>query len=60
MICTTLLINVIVCEFWLSTKLNNAIKLLTFVNEKFYSKMLATHFLVQIDEVKEKMINCEF
>ena len=53
--CTTLLIYVIVYECWLSTNLNNAVKLLTFVNEKFYSEMLATRFLVPIDEVKGKM-----
>ena len=38
----------------------NAVKLLTFVNEKFCSEMLETRSLVRIDVIKEKMINCEF
>ena len=53
--CMKLLIYVVVYECWLSTSLNNAVKLLTFVNEKFCNEMLATRFLVRIDEVKRKM-----
>ena len=52
----TLLINVIVYEYRLSTNLDYAVKLLTFVNRKFCSEMLA-YFSVRIDMVKEKMIN---
>ena len=58
--CTTLLINAIVCENRLFMNLEYAVKLLTFVNGNFCSEMLATRSLVQIDVVKEKMINCEF
>ena len=58
--CTTLLINVTVCEYRLFMNLEYAVKLLTFVNENFCSEMLATRSLVQIDLVKEKTINCEF
>ena len=58
--CTILLINAIVYEYQLSINLGCAVKLLTFVNEKFCSEMLATRSLVQIDVVKETMINCEF
>ena len=32
-----------------------AVKLLTFVNEKFCSEMLVTRFFVRIDVAKEKM-----
>ena len=55
-----LLIKVIVHEYRLRMNLEYAVKLLTFFNGKFCSEMLATHSLVQIDVVKEKMINCEF
>ena len=58
--CMVLLINVIVYEYRLLMNLEYAVKLLTFVNEKFCSEMLATRSLVQIDVVKEKMINCKF
>ena len=36
-----------------------AIMLLTFVMKIFCSKMLATRSLMQIDMVKEMMLNCE-
>ena len=55
--CTASLINAIAYGYRLIMNLNNAVKLLTFVNEKFCSEMLATRSLVQIDVVKEKMIN---
>ena len=58
--CMTLLINATVYEYRLFMNLKYAVKLLTFVNGNFCSEMLATHSLVQIDVVKEKMINCEF
>ena len=51
--------NVIVYEYRMSTDLNYAVKLLTFVNGKFCSEMLVTRFLVRIDVDKEKMINNE-
>ena len=57
---TTLLINAIVCEYQLRMNLEYAVKLLTFVNGKFYSEIVATCSFVQIDVVKEKMINWEF
>ena len=47
--CLTLLVNVIVYDYRLSTNLDYAFKLLTFVNEKFYSEILATRSLVRID-----------
>ena len=50
--CTALLINAIVYGYWLTMNLNNAIKLLTFANEKFCSEMLSTRSMVQIDVVK--------
>ena len=50
--CTALLINAIVYDYWLTKNLNNAIKLLTFANEKFCSEMLSTRFLVLIDMIK--------
>ena len=58
--CTTLLINAIIYEYRFRMILEYVVKLLTFVNGKFCSEMLATRSLVQIDEIKEKMINCEF
>ena len=58
--CAALLINVIVYEYRLRMNLEYAVKLLTFVNGKFCSEMLATRSLVQIDVVKEKMLNHEF
>ena len=58
--CTTLLINVIVYEYRLRMHLEYVVKLLTFVNGKFCSEMLMTRSLVQIDVVKEKMLNREF
>ena len=57
---TTLLINATVYEYRFRMILEYAIKLLTFVNGKFCIEMLATRSLVQIDVIKEKMINCEF
>ena len=53
----TLLINAIVYGYRLIMNLDYAVKLLTFVNGKFCSEMLATRSLVRIDVVKEKMIN---
>ena len=44
--------NVIVYEYQMGTDLNYAVKLLTFVNEKFCSEMLATRSLVRIDMIK--------
>ena len=58
--CMVLLINAIVYEYQLRMNLEYAVKLLALVNRKFYSEMLATRSLVQIDVVKEKMINYEF
>ena len=58
--CKTFLINAIICEYRLCINLEYAIKLLTFVNRKFCSEMLATHSLVRIDMIKEKMLNREF
>ena len=58
--CTALLINAIIYEYQLSINLECAVKLLTFVNRKFCSEMFMTCSLVQIDVVKEKIINCEF
>ena len=58
--CRALWINALVCDFWLLIKLEYAVKLLTFVDRNFCSEMLATRSLVQIDVIKEKMINCEF
>ena len=55
--CMASLIKAIVFGHRLIMNLNNAIKLLTFVNEKFCSEILATRSLVRIDVVKEKMIN---
>ena len=55
--CTTLLINAIVIGYQLSINLEYAVKLLILVNGKFCSEMLATQSLVQIDVIKEKMIN---
>ena len=57
---TTLLINAIICEYRLFLNLKYAVKLLTFVNGNFYSEMLATRPMVQIDVVKEDMLNHEF
>ena len=57
---TILLINAIVYEYQLSIKLAFAVKLLIIVNGKFCSEMLATRSLVQIDMVKEKIINYKF
>ena len=51
--------NVIVYEYRLSTNLNYAVKLLTFVNGQFCSEMLAICSLVRIDVLNEKMINNE-
>ena len=51
--------NVIVYEYQLRTNLNYVVKLLTFINGKFCSEVLATCSLVRIDVVKEKMINNE-
>ena len=59
MTCTTLLINAIVYRYCLSMNLEYAVKLLTFVNEKFCDEMLATRSFMRIDMVKEKMINNE-
>ena len=56
---TILLINVIAYEYRLSMNLKYAVKLLTFVNEKFCSEMLATRSLVRIDVVKKIILNCE-
>ena len=53
----TLSVNVIVYEYRLSTNLDYAVKLLTFINRKFYSEMLAIRSSVRIDLVKEKIIN---
>ena len=58
--CMTLLINAIVFGHRLIMNLDNAVKLLIFVNEKFCSQMLATRSLAQIDVVEEKMLNREF
>ena len=58
--CMALLINATVYEYRLFMNLKYAVKLLTFVNENFCSEMLATRSLVQIDMVKQTMINCEF
>ena len=58
--CTTLWINVLVCDCQLPMELEYAVKLLTFVNRNFYNEMLATCSLVQIDVIKEKLINCKF
>ena len=55
-----LLINAIVCEYRLLMNLEYVVKLLTFVSGTFCSEILATRSLVQIDVIKEKMINCEF
>ena len=44
--CTALLINAIVYGYRLTVNLNNAVKLLTFANEKSCSEMLATRSLV--------------
>ena len=55
--CMTLLINAIVCGHQLIMNLDYAVKLMTFVNCKFCGKMLATHSLVQIGVVKEKIID---
>ena len=55
--CTTLLINAIVYGYQLIMNLKKAVKLLTFVNEKFCSEMLVTRLLVRIDVVKERIIN---
>ena len=55
--CTILLINVIVYGYRLIVNLNKAVKLLTFVNEKFCSEMLTTRSLIRIDMVKERIIN---
>ena len=53
-------INVLIWDYRLLMKLKYAIKLLTFINENFCSEMLTTRFLVQIDVIKEKIINYEF
>ena len=57
---TTLLINATIYEYQLCKNLEYIIKLLTFVNGKFCSEMLAIRSLVRIDVVKEKMLNREF
>ena len=57
--CTTLLINAIFYEYRLSMDLEYVVKLLTFVMEKFCSKMLATRSLVRIEVANEKVINYE-
>ena len=55
--CMVLLIDAIVYEYRLSMNLEYAVRLLTFVNAKFCSEMLATRSLVRIDVVKEKNKN---
>ena len=55
--CMVLLIDAIVYEYRLSMNLEYVVRLLTFVNEKFCSEMLATRSLVRIDVVKEKNKN---
>ena len=55
--CTTLLIKGIVYGYQLIMNLDYTVKLVIFVNGNFYSEMLATHSLVQIDVVKEKKTN---
>ena len=58
--CTAMWINVHVYDYRLLMELEYAVKLLTFINETFCSEMLATCSMVQIDVIKEKMINYEF
>ena len=58
--CAALLINAIVYEYRFRMISEYAVKLLIFVNEKFCSEMSVTRSLVQINVVKEKMVNCEF
>ena len=58
--CTTLLINAIVYEYQLCINLEYTVKLLRFVNRNFCSEMLVTRSSVQIDVVKEKMVDFEF
>ena len=58
--CVALLINTIVYEYQFRMISEYAVKLLTFVNGKFYSEMLTTCSLVKIHVVKEKMLNHEF
>ena len=53
--CTTSLIYAIVYGYRLNMNLEYAVKLLTFVDGKFCSKMLTTRSLVRIDVVKEKI-----
>ena len=48
------------CEYRLFINLEYVVKLLTFVKRNFYSEMLATHSLVQIGMVEEKILNSEF
>ena len=55
--CTALLINAIAYGCRLIMNFDYAVKLLTFVNGKFGSEMLATLSLVLIDVVKKKIIN---
>ena len=57
---TALLIDVTICEYRLCINLKYAVKLLTLVNENLCSEMLATRFLMRIDVVKKKTLNCEF
>ena len=58
--CAILLMNAIVYKYRSYMNLEYAVKLLTFVNGKFLHEMLTTRSLVQIDVVKEKIIDCEF
>ena len=53
--CKALLINAIVYGYQLITNLDYAVKLLTYINEKFCNEMLVTCSLVRIDMVKEKI-----
>ena len=48
------------CEYQLLMNLEYVVKLLTFIIGNFCSEMLAICPLVQIDVVKDKMINCKF
>ena len=58
--CMEMWINVLVSDYRFLKELEYAVKLLPFVNGNFCSEMLAICSLVQIDVIKEKMINCEF
>ena len=58
--CTALLKNAIIYEYQFRTISEYVVKMLTFVNGKCCSEILATRSLVQIDEIKEKMIIYEF